>query len=117
TRVGGQVFLSSLKTGFPGAQWRDSRGVYRGRYYIYAGADRYRFLGGSQDTLLTAGYGRFWAEWLPFATDSATMIQLTTELTSRHRLSDDASYPAQLSDFSAALNFYPGGQEAVGIGV
>lgn len=117
TRVGAQAFLSSLRKGFPGAQWRTDSGVYRGRYYVYGGADRYRFLGGSQDTLLTAAYGRFWAEWLPFATDSATVLQFTTEITSRHRVSAAAGYPKQLSDFSVGVNFYPGRQEAFAVGV
>ena len=115
TKFGGQVFLSGVKTGLPGSQWRV--GGIRGRYYLYGGADRYRFFAGNSDTLLTTAYGRAWLELLPFVTDSTMPLQVVAEATSRHRVSSDDGYPKQLSDFTIGANIYPGGQDFFGIGL
>lgn len=117
TRVGLQVFPTSNLRGLPGSNVRNRRGAYLGRYYPYVGVEHYRFGGAAADTSVAAAYARLWLEAWPITTPTQQFLQLTAELTSRHRLSGDRTMPRQLSDAALGANLYLDGNGHVAIGV
>jgi hypothetical protein len=117
SRFGVQVFPTSKRRGLPGSDFRGRGGTLLGRYYPYAGIERQRFVAESRDTTVVAGFVRLWLEAWPIATTTMQFLQLTFDLTSRHRIAGDSTVPSQLSDVMLGANLYLDGNGHVGIGV
>jgi hypothetical protein len=117
SRYGVQLFPTSNIRGLPGSDFRSGSGAFLGRYYPYVGVEHHRFGGSGHDTTLTVSFVRLWVEMWPITTPTMQFLQLTFDLTSRHRVGGESTMPSQLSDAALGANLYLDGNGHVGVGI
>jgi hypothetical protein len=110
------VFPTSNFRFWPGADWRDRRNVYRGRYYVYGGIE-YQRMGAAVDTAGTFLAARIWAEAYPVASLQHRYVQLTGEWAPKKRVSGSLVADKYVADVAVAANVYLDGRGHLGVGV
>lgn len=116
TQTKGYLTFNGSKFGEPGASIKNKTKAVVFKYYPYSGLEYYRSIGasGQQSTIWS---NRLYFELYPLSSYQYQYIQLTFDYTYRKILSDNLYNMGNMSWLGIGINFFPGGNDKIGLGL
>jgi len=116
TQTKGYLTFNGSKDGEPGAPVRNRTKAVVFKYFPYTGLEHYRNIGTSGQKA-SMWSNRLYFELYPLSSYQYQYIQLTFDYTCRKVFNDSLYNQGDMSWFSLGLNFFPGGNEKLGLGL
>lgn len=116
TQTKGYLTFNGSRNGEPGAPVRNRTNAVVFKYFPYTGLEHYRSIGQSGQKA-SMWSNRLYFELYPLSSHQYQYIQLTFDYTYRKVFSDDLYNNGDMKWLSLGLNFFPGGNDKLGLGL
>ena len=108
--------LTSNKAGLPGADFRDSKRRFRGRYYPYVGWERFDPASSLLSESVDFAVARLYLEYWPVTGLELQYLQVILDYTYRERIGGRALPQDNVDLLSAGINLYLDGRGNIALG-